>query len=501
MVSKIPVAGNRPLPTVLVLAILVGVTPAAALEVRQPDGGARYHVELTRAYAPCLAPNTITFAGYPACVPAVTSVCKFYGGTVDIESDDDVTPQIRVQFSRSVQSACNGDYFADVTVRASGEYSTDDSPEGGLEAPCASGRCTAEDVVVRVRIGASAVNLPTLPGIDLRDGNVEIRGITIVAPDGLPLAAAGIGHTFVGIGSKPADELVANLSVPYPECPAGSGYCDVPPWSSPCDFETGELAWTRAGSESGVHVTLKDLTGSSPLCTTGTYMLEATFRSTVEACGDVQDPTTCTAVDRTMLVPLAADGRDLDATGIIPVGTSGMFANGIEILSTRILDPSGEAVAAIGLPSVTSAPGLQIAAKGDVLRVRALIPIEFDTTIDPTLEEGLTFTLSDRDTEVYGVNIPAVRWQLQPPLGSRWDYVDPDGVLNGVRKIRVKRVAKKGLVIGYKLDLTARGVVLPAVPEVTMTLDVRRVVQGIDDLLRVQNNRTCRASSGKLVCK
>jgi hypothetical protein len=124
-------------------------------------------------------------------------------------------------------------------------------------------------------------------------------------------------------------------------------------------------------------------------------------------------------------------------------------------------------------------------------------------TIDPARDPGLTMTLRDRSAALYTVTIPADRWQLQPPLGSRWDYRDQNGILNGVRKARVKRIVKGGIATGYAIEFHAKGIVAPtpADPGVTVEIDVPRSIVGNIDLSSQQAHRTCRVGPTKLVCK
>jgi hypothetical protein len=172
-----------------------------------------------------------------------------------------------------------------------------------------------------------------------------------------------------------------------------------------------------------------------------------------------------------------------------------------------VLDPTGIPVAAAGVTGVETIREPRVVIKGDQLSVEGLIsaPAEGGSIIDPATDPGLSVALSDRNGTVYAVNVPADRWQLQPPLGSRWDYADQFGTLNGVRSARVTRVLKRGVQIGYKVELKARGVDLSAVsfPTLTLQFDVHRLIpaSSYDDAFRVQGTRTCRGAFPKLTCK
>jgi hypothetical protein len=139
---------------------------------------------------------------------------------------------------------------------------------------------------------------------------------------------------------------------------------------------------------------------------------------------------------------------------------------------------------------------------GDQIRVQATIPMAFATlTIDPTLDDGVTVTVTDRSGVLFTATIPPERWQLQPPVGSRWDYQDKYGVIGGVRKIRLRRVLKKNAPPAYQLDLRAKGVPLPSpsFPAVSVAVTVAR--PDVASPLRVQRHRTCTIKGTKLRCR
>ncbi len=446
---------------------------------------------MTRAYAPCLAPND-TADGMPACNPAVTSACwtVYQGGNVYLTSEVD-----RQLISADVQSVtgppiCTSDaYFLDVVYRISAD-----------SLDCASGRCTYEDRVVRYafkrRSSGSHYNFvidrellnATLP-TEVRQPSYHIVSVTVIAPDGLPMMRSG---TYDDFGS-----VVSNLTVPYDACtsPEPGGACSVPPWTAACDYESGEIGWRRRFGNPGaltVHATLRDVTGSSPLCTTGNYQVEMTVRRTSTCSGGL-----CTLVDQTVSVPIAADGHGLD--GEAPVNFNGSQV--VELVSSRLLDPTGQPIAETGVTDVLDLVNPRVSIKPDRVRIQATFPRPFlAIALDPTLGDGVTVDVTDRNGGVFSVTIPPERWQIQPPIGNRWDYKDEGGVLNGVRKARLKRILKKQQLTGYKLQLEARDIDLSAAdfPGVTLTITIPGIPSGV---FQAQSHRTCRGTAPKMECR
>jgi hypothetical protein len=482
----------------LALAILLRVAPAGAVDVRQPDTRAVFTSDLSRAYAQCTTPNALTRDGKPACAPAVTSQCKHIEGNVSLWAGMINAPlgSARIWKASSPASCQDGDYAVATLLRYSGDYTA-----AGPEAPCASGLCTWPDVITSFDMRTDSFVL-TLTGGEsvVIDGNYALSRLTIYGPDGLAAAAPGIS------GTPLAERFFGNLTVPIEPCTTGA-VCDLAPWTSPCDFASGDIVITRADRNVGeAHVTLRNVTGTSPVCRTGTYLLEATVRGTVRGCGT---PTVlCTLPDTTLTLPLEVRGRDVEGGGLLGFASFTQQAyDTTQILDARVIDPTGVPIATVGLagPSPLRAP--RVTVKGNALRVRATIPIpNAQTRIDPASDPGLRITVSDRDGVVYDATIPQVRWQLQPPIGSRWTYADKGGVLNGVQKASVTRFSKKaGTVLGYDVDLQARDVDLSAADHASLTVNLtaRNLSDdfGVDQVFKWQGTRTCRGTYPKLVCK
>jgi hypothetical protein len=476
--------------------MVFAATPGVAVEVRQPDTGANYYATLVRAYAPCLTPNTTTTNGLPACSPAVTSTCDFRSASLAINGSplSGVTGRLNLLFpSSAVPPECAGPYLLRVTVRASGTPA--------LGTACSGGACTFQDLVIAqdvasIEFGRFEI---AVPDTELVEPSFEILHAVLIAPDGLPLASSGVG---IGVTNE---SVRGTLTVPYAACttpdPDGRGdACNLAPWTSSCDFNGGELAltsdWHITGGE--LRTIMAGLAGSSPLCTNGTYHVETTIRATVDGCGTEEDPERCTVVDQTVLTPVEVDGSEVDTTSSLALGSFHHAA--IELRSARLLDPTGEVLGAIGVPAVRMLLKPQVLIAPDQLQLRTTIPFEnaFDR-LDPTAGDT-AITLTDRNGVVFAVTIPPDRWQLQPPVGTRWDYIDKLGMLNGIRKIRIKSVGKPGAITGYRFDLRAKNLDLSAAgfPGVNLSIAVPKP----DEELHVaQRNRTCRVNGLKLKCK
>lgn len=476
-------------------------TSAPAIDVRHRDSGSIYESELARAYAPCTAPNTVTSAGEPACAPAVTSVCRQSTSRLEMLAIPGVAP-IGLVFLGKPQTPAmckDGDYVGETAMRYTGDFTA-----LLAETPCASGLCTFADVVTSFNMGRD-VTLLTVIGADsnIPQGNFELLGLTILGPDGLPTAAPGIGE-------PNSDRFVSDLTVPIEPCTTGD-VCDLAPWTSPCDFSSGEIEVVKLpialSRVALAHVVLRNVAGISPLCLTGTYLAEVTVRGTVAGCGT--PPSLCTLPDTTLTVPLEVSGRDAEGEGLLRFSSLESSYETTQILGVRVIDPTGLPVATAGIAVVESLASPRVDVKGDTLRVRATIPVPSpnrrDFVIDPAAEPGLRVVVSDRDGTIYDVTIAAERWQLQPPIGSRWTYADRGGALHGVRKASVKQIAKKGVTQGYDIDLRAKGPDLSAADHASLTVNLigLRLVPADNEAMVVDwhGTRTCRGTYPKLICK
>jgi hypothetical protein len=140
---------------------------------------------------------------------------------------------------------------------------------------------------------------------------------------------------------------------------------DLVPPAATCDFEVGTIEWSLAYyGQPQAHVVLRDLAGSSPLCTNGTYHLEATLRVTGKACGDALDQVRCTVTDQTISAPFVVVGRKADTTVTLPLGPLGKYPetaiDNVGLLDVRLIDPTGATFAVPGVTGVRSLVGLRV---------------------------------------------------------------------------------------------------------------------------------------------
>lgn len=172
----------------------------------------------------------------------------------------------------------------------------------------------------------------------------------------------------------------------------------------------------------------------------------------------------------------------------------------IELLAVRLLDPMGAPIAAGGVSQVRNLQKPRISIKPDRLRVQGTFPRPFlAPALDPTQADGVSLTLTDRNGVVYAVTIPPERWQVQPPIGNRWDYKDRGGVLGGVRTARLK-LSNSQATPGYAFTLDAAGIDLSTAdfPGITVTLAIPGLPSGV---FQAQAHRTCRITGAKMTCK
>jgi len=382
-----------------------------------------------------------------------------------------------------------GTYYLDLAIRTSADSS----------AACPSRHCTFPDTVLHLPMSldkeVSSQKLVALLPFETTEQDVQILGFTIFDPDGLPLATAS--------ATNGREVLVSNATVPYEACttPGPGGACDAGPWGSVCDFEVGTLSWgsnATFGSGSTAHAIFRDLVGASPLCTTGVYQVDATYRVTADACAS---GARCTTIDQHATMPIAANGRDLDGTGHLGLGAFPLVGTALEIVAARVLDPLGAPIAASGVSEVRSLVRPKIVIRPDRLQLRATFPLPFlAAALDPTEPGGLGIEVKNRNGTVFAVTIPPERWQLQPPIGSRWDYQDRGGVLNGVRKARIKRIVKQRRLLGYELELDARALDLANAdfPGINVNVTLPGLPSGT---FQAQQHRTCRVKTSKLACR
>jgi len=244
------------------------------------------------------------------------------------------------------------------------------------------------------------------------------------------------------------------------------------------------------------------LAGVTPLCTTGTYELVATLRATLPNCDGSAARIPCTIPDRTVTFDIAADGTELDfASGFAFAGLAGALT--AQVIEPRIYDPTGARFVASAAPGTVSLRAPYAIFNRDRRRIRALFPPTGSDLLDATAGNGVSFVVTDRDGTLFSGHIPASRWQLQPPLGERFEYKDPGGVIAGIRKARLKLLRKKGVAVGYDVRLDAQGLA-PAGPVIGVDLTVTAPLPLADDTildLSGERNRICTMRGAKVRCE
>jgi hypothetical protein len=319
--------------------------------------------------------------------------------------------------------------------------------------------------------------------------------VTLIAPDGLPVAGAVVA------GAQPQTNY-QNLSVGYPECtsPApGDEACDAPPWESPCDFTSGTVAFPLLSLPSIV-VNVHEISGTSPLCTNGTYQLATRARHAGRLRADTRP-----AVHAPRCDLRRADRREYsrDQAATAFAGLNGSLITSAELLGFQLFDPTGKLFAAAATTPVDPLTKISVTFKDDHLRVRALLPLDPNVFfIDPANDEGATFTLHDRNGVIHTVTLPGPLWQLQPPLGERWEYKDKGGSRAGVRKVRIRLLKKRGVPLGYDVRLAADDVNLSGADLGAVTLDIRiGLREPFVGLQTAQATRACKLKGKKKLCE
>lgn len=488
-----------------VVIILLGFgSNAPALEVRRAESEVRYRAELTRAYAPCLAPNDVTLDGFPACSPTVSSACGFDNGTVELRIQDLEEARTSLDvFLNGIfgPGPCHdGPYTLKLRLRVT------------ADGACGGESCTFQEFVVSRILEFRAPDtfqfrsLPSLEELlplEVVGMQLDILGATIMAPDGRAVAATGIGYQSasvlvpMGAGYRPCEA---------PDTSGGLGpACTQPVWPSACDMIGGVVEWHGASFGSPLlETTFKILNGSSPDCADGTYLVDSQLRITTECVSG----SVCTAVDVTASVPVTAERGKINGEIFALESLSGFASpmTNMEVYGIAVRDPAG---AHFATGSVTDVSDLKkpkislklrdpLSASDDLLRLDARFPL---VEIDPTQNPGVTFTVTDRNGPIYEVTIPGALWQLGIPIGTRWDFDDPSGGISGVTQARISRFNKGPEPAGYKIKLAVRGADLSEadLPGINVTVSIPK--PGGSATTSAQRNRLCKISGSALSCK
>jgi hypothetical protein len=349
------------------------------------------------------------------------------------------------------------------------------------DAGCATGQCTmvVAPVVVQATPGphvTADIDIEDFleSTIGIRPGhiaNYEILEVFIVAPDGSPIAAAGVGN-------HDAKSLLSDVSARYAECTApdtattdGVPSCSGPVWGASCDFTAGQVQISDDGGVApSVPTVLGEFTGTSgasPLCANGTYEIVSLLRLT----GPVCSGNPCTLVDTQATIAVdAVDGVILDSATLATDGLAGPF-DSVEMRETFVRNPLAELAAS---PAVTNAyhidkprVTIKLLDTGDPADDKVILKGIFkDAPIDPSID-GATFSVTDQNGPVYAVTIPASSWEIVSP-GASWRYTDTTASLGGVTKASIKVAADS------KFKLKAQDQMLAAadLPSVNLSFSV-----------------------------
>ncbi len=473
---------------------------AFAVEVRdgtktKPTHGAA----LVRAYAPCLAPNDQTLDGLPACSPPVSSPCSFSTASVlvtAISGEPTVVVAARASKLSGPGTCRTGVYALQLLVRA-----TSDDPT------CLDQTCTFADFTVSHPLGAAGSKSPkikfaledVLPA-EFADSNLEIVAVTLVDPDGTPLATTGLGTASKATRGK-SNLTFANARCDTPNTTGALGAaCSPPVHTAACDFGRGLVGWFNV-KDVGVTwlVRLQDLVGPTE-CREGIYHVRSTARVTGRRCGD--GSVSCTLVDRTLAIPVQAHRGKVDVKELITPGL-GLPIDNVELREIGLVEPGGAALGAAGVGYARRLKKPHVAISrhelgdptDDTFKLDAVFP---RAKVDPTTGSGVTVMLSDSDGVGYAATLPAAVWQTKGP--RRWVYKDDTGSIGGIRRAAISGSAAKGHG-SVKVSFKGRGVDLDAVDRPSQTLQVSIAESNAPGVLTAARNRACRVKPKTVVCR
>lgn len=486
------------------LLVTCGAATARALEVRNPESAPRYSADLTRGYAPCLVPNDQTSDGIPACSPVATSACTFNRGSVDVRprgNAEQTRLDVVVRDIAGPGTCTSGTYTLQLGLRV-----TADDPA------CDGGVCTFEDLVVSQPLDADPPDdlelhilaLETfLPG-GLTGAHYQVLGATILAPDGLPMAATGMG-------TNSAIAILTTSGAGYEVCgaPDTSGAlgdaCSPPTWPSGCDTNGGNIRW-RDRSTRGfqLDVNFSDITGLAPECRNGTFTVVTSAQVTTGPC---VSSALCTTVEHAFPIDTTSKNGTIDAAMLqAGFGTITTPVTSVEIHGITMLDAAAETFATSAVSGALRLDKAKVSMalhdlldpNDDHLRLEGRFPF---VAIDPTAVPGVTFTVTDRNGPIYQVTIPNAQWQLVAPIGTRWEFLDPAGGIGGVRKASIKQFSQAGEPAGYKIKLFAKNVDLSAADLPGVNLLISIPPPGGFSQTTAQRNRTCKVGAHSFACR
>ncbi len=484
------------------VAVGPGVVPAHAVDIRDVNNGSLYQVQLTRAYAPCLAPNDQTTDGIPACSPPVTSPCGFGAAAVSVKaSAKEPLAKVRAKIAKLTgpASCTSGVYTLRFTLRA-----TADDPA------CAGGSCSFRDVTVsktfdsvsNTRSTDTSFSLAEILPADFPNANLEILGATIADPNGVALATSGLG------GAAKARQGKVNLTVADARCesPDTAGVlgpaCAPPFRAGSCDFASATLAWKASKTGVLFTPTVGQIVGPAT-CRNGTYGVRSTMRITSQRCGAGGD-VLCTYVDMPVDVPVEAkhgklkNGADISASGL-----QGSLDN-VELRDVSLVEPDEQVIATSGIGYARRLFRAKLTIEhekvADPNDDRLLTGFQFpNAAVDPTVGTGATFALRDADGVFYTVTIPAADWQTKRP--RHWTYRDDGGAIGGVRVATIKAFRQAGRPGGFKVALVAANVPLAAADRPSVTISATIAASDGSGRVTAERNRVCNLRVHSLSCR
>ena len=321
-------------PAAALALVLASASTAMAVEVRTIESPVHLLDDPEARVCACTAPNDVTGGGLPACAPPVTSACNV--GTAHLQIQRDSLIMLDVFHSVSGESALcrNGDYHLEVRGRST--FEPPDDPA------CPSGFCTSPDVTGCV----AALHAPRVfeshhDGRRCSARRPELSDPRRDVDRSRRSSGGGRGRR----GSAAADQLPEperRLSRMH-EPRARRRGVRRPALGVPCDFTSGTVAFPLLSLPSIV-VNVHEISGTSPLCTNGTYQLATRARVTLDGCGPTHD-LPCTLPDATYVAPIVVSTPEIQAATAF-AGLNGSLITSAELLGFQLFDPTGKLFAA-----------------------------------------------------------------------------------------------------------------------------------------------------------
>ncbi len=490
----------KPMRLVLAAMVTMVLAPgASAVEIRDASKKAIFETDLTRAYAACLAPNDQTPEGLPACSPPVTSPCNFSSGKVQIQAisgEPSVAVSADIRMRPASAPCISGTYRLQLALRV-----TADAPT------CSGAACTFRDVTVAKAFVLTKTkaklqfDLAEILPAGFSEANLEVLDVAVVDPDGIALAAAGVGRAKARKGKT--NLTVANTPCTAPNATGLLGPACAPPVrTATCDYDAARLLWIGGSKDLGLRLGARvpRLVGPGA-CRTGEYRLQSQLRITGVRCTDGVE---CTLADVPLDLAVPATRGEIEADVIADASGLVRPFDNVELRELRLIEPTSSPLAAAGVGYALrlTKPNIGIARRAlskpddDVVRFAAVFP---RTTLDPTAGAGASFVLHDADGVFYEATIPAAAWQLAGP--GRWKYKDKLGAIAGIREASIKARRLRASGARYKVALVAKDVALGAATGPSVTLRVTVAQAGGVGEVTAARNKPCRVTAAQLRCR